>query len=156
MSRSTPWRAYARIAQELRRRITDGELAPGEKLASEAALCTEFAVTRNTVRRALAELEQEGLVDAVPGSRRVVRGRRSTGPEVEGHAVPQYRTIALDLRGAVERGDLVVGEKLPSEAALARRYGVSRGTVRQALADLEGAGLVEARQGKGRFVWRRP
>ncbi len=46
------------------------------------------------------------------------------------------------------------GDKLPTEAALARRFGVNRHTVRRALAALADDGLVHARRGAGVFVAR--
>jgi DNA-binding GntR family transcriptional regulator len=58
----------------------------------------------------------------------------------------------VDLRAAIERGELGRGDMLPSEAALTEQYGVSRWTARQALIELQGAGLIETRHGKGRFV----
>jgi DNA-binding GntR family transcriptional regulator len=64
----------------------------------------------------------------------------------------QYRRIASDLKDRITNGELAPGDALPSEAALVREYGVSRGTARQALSDLEGTGLVVAVHGKGRFV----
>jgi DNA-binding GntR family transcriptional regulator len=117
-------------------------------LPSEAALCEEFAVVRNTVRRALTALEEEGLIVTLPAKGRMVRGEAPTQYV--------YRKIAADLRRRIESGELRPGDALPSEAALVERYGVARGTARQALGDLETAGLVETRHGKGRFVRRRP
>ena len=38
------------------------------------------------------------------------------------------RKIADDLRAAIERGELVPGQKVPSERELARRYGAARNT----------------------------
>jgi len=153
--RGTAWGAYSKIAETLRRRVTTGEYAPGTALPSEAALCEEFGVVRNTVRRALAELEQEGLIETSPGRGRVVRapGQESTS-SAEGRGLARYRRISADMRAAIESGELQPGDVLPSEAALVERYGVSRGTARQALADLEGAGLIESKHGKGRFVRR--
>jgi GntR family transcriptional regulator len=77
---------------------------------------------------------------------------------VRGEAPTQYeyRRIAAELRKRIEGGDLTVGDALPSEAAIVEKYGVARGTARQALAALERDGLIEARHGKGRFVRRRP
>jgi DNA-binding GntR family transcriptional regulator len=72
--------------------------------------------------------------------------------EQAGPVAPQYRSIAADLRGLIESGQLRPGDPLPSESALARRYGVSRGTARHALAELAGAGLVQPVHGKGRYV----
>jgi DNA-binding GntR family transcriptional regulator len=142
------WGVYAQIADALRARIAGSDLAPGVLLPSEAALCEEFSVARNTVRRALAALEREGLIETLPGKGRAVRG--------EAPAQYKHQRIAADLRQQIESGDLQPGDVLPSDAALVEQYGVSRGTARQAFAALESAGLVETRHGKGRFVRRRP
>ena len=152
--RSTAWGAYAQIAETLRQRLTSGDYPAGSQLPSEAALCAEFSVARNTVRRALSALEDEGLIETLPGRGRVVRkpGDTETSPTP---ALPQYRKIANDLRTEIEDGTLAPGDALPSEAAIVNEHGVSRGTARQALADLEGAGLVESHLGKGRYVRRR-
>jgi DNA-binding GntR family transcriptional regulator len=141
--RSTPWRTYARIAAQLRERLAG--LGPGCALPSEPSLAAEFGVVRNTVRRALAELERDGLIVTLPGRGRV------TG-EPKGAIAASYRRIAEDLRQQISSGELATGQRVPSEAELMRRYGVSRGTARQGLALLEAAGLVTAVHGKGRFV----
>jgi GntR family transcriptional regulator len=56
------------------------------------------------------------------------------------------------LRELIDEDRLLPGDQLPSEAALARRFGVSRTKVREALKLLEREGLVHAVQGSGRFV----
>lgn len=147
--RATAWGAYNDIAAALRTRISEGEFPPGAPLPSESALCVEYHVARNTLRRALAQLAAEGLIAARPGRGRVVAGGESARLDA-----PRYRAIAADLRIAIESGELRPGEPVPSEAALAKQYQVSRGTARHALAELTGAGLVEALHGKGRFVRR--
>jgi DNA-binding GntR family transcriptional regulator len=139
---------WAHIADALRTQIATGQPPPGSLMPSEAALCAEYGVVRNTVRRALAALEAEGLIETLPGRGRVVRAP----DESREGALPRYRRIAAELRAAINRGDLRPGDALPSEAALMERYGVARGTARQALADLEGAGLVESQHGRGRYV----
>jgi DNA-binding FadR family transcriptional regulator len=60
--------------------------------------------------------------------------------------------IAAELRKAIQDGIYVHGERLPAERALARAWGVSRTTVREALATLEQSGLVGRRRGSGTFV----
>ena len=153
MSARTPWGTYHQIAESLRSRIASGDLAPGTAVPSESALGKEFGVARSTVRRALAELETERLIKALPGTGRVVctDEERKSAP---GNETPQaqYRRIAAELRERITVGDLAPGDALPSEAALVREYDVSRGTARQALSELEGTGLVVAIHGKGRFV----
>ncbi|MBT2449289.1 GntR family transcriptional regulator [Streptomyces sp. ISL-43] len=59
-----------------------------------------------------------------------------------------YERVANDLLGRIRRGALPAGCQLPSEARLAGKYGVARGTVRRAVR--ETSGHVEARHGVGR------
>lgn len=61
-------------------------------------------------------------------------------------------TVAQQLRERVALGDLGPGGALESEAALGARYGVSRVTVRRALEELRGQGLLESRRGAGWFA----
>ncbi len=67
-----------------------------------------------------------------------------------------WRSIADTLRGELAAGQYRPGDRLPTEAQLAARFGVNRHTVRQALAHLAEAGLVHARRGAGVFVTARP
>lgn len=57
-----PVAAYERIAADLRLRLRAGEFAQGASLPSEAQLSTEHGVSRNTVRRAIRQLVEEGLI----------------------------------------------------------------------------------------------
>ena len=68
----------------------------------------------------------------------------------------RYRLIAEELRAAVRQGDYRDGGRLPSEEGLASRYGVSRGTVRQALAVLRAEGTVTSRRGTRRVALESP
>jgi GntR family transcriptional regulator len=65
-----------------------------------------------------------------------------------------HRQVFLVLRDEIRRGIFVAGNALPKEESLCQRFGVSRITVRRALADLAALGLVERRQGIGNFVRR--
>jgi GntR family transcriptional repressor for pyruvate dehydrogenase complex len=60
--------------------------------------------------------------------------------------------IGESLRHAIQAGEFEPGSKLPSEAQLTERHGVSRTVVREALSALRADGLVEPRQGAGVFV----
>jgi DNA-binding GntR family transcriptional regulator len=63
-----------------------------------------------------------------------------------------YRQIASDLRAQLAEGNLAPGDRLPPEAELGSRYGVSRLTVRRALEDLARSGLVRTEHGVGSFI----
>ncbi len=64
---------YHAIAADLRRRIDGGEFAPGETLTPENTLCKAYGVGRTTLRRALAVLTEEGVIEKRPGYGTVVR-----------------------------------------------------------------------------------
>ncbi|MCM4084894.1 winged helix-turn-helix domain-containing protein [Paractinoplanes hotanensis] len=55
--------AYRQLAGILRDRIRSGELHPGQRMPSEKDLHDEFGLARETVRRAMAVLRSEGLID---------------------------------------------------------------------------------------------
>lgn len=65
-----------------------------------------------------------------------------------------YRKVAADLGREITEGAYGSGGRLPAEGELAERYGVSRGTVRQALSVLRADGLVTSRRGTRRVVLR--
>lgn len=62
----------------------------------------------------------------------------------------------MALLDALEAGEWLQEDMLPSEFELADRFGVSQGTVRKALDDLVSAQVLSRRQGKGTFVARYP
>ena len=69
---------------------------------------------------------------------------------------PTFQPLYLQIKALLERsldaGEWRPGEAIPSEHELARRFGVSQGTVRKAIAALAAGNLVVRRQGKGTFV----
>ncbi|MFH8340886.1 GntR family transcriptional regulator [Streptomyces sp. AM6-12] len=142
MKDASPRGTYLQVAEALRQRIQSGTIT--DRMPSEAALSAEFGIARTTVRRALASLESEGVIESLAGL-----GRRVVGDQA--HQAP-YKLVRDDLLAQMQDGRLPAGEKMPSEPALATAYGVSRGTVRRALAALEADGRVESRQGVGRVV----
>ena len=64
----------------------------------------------------------------------------------------KHQDISEALAREIREGIRPAGERLPGEHALAREFGVSRTTMRAALAELSDAGLIATRTGKGSFV----
>jgi GntR family transcriptional regulator len=64
----------------------------------------------------------------------------------------KHQAISEALAREIREGIRPAGERLPGEHALAREFGVSRTTMRAALAELSDAGLIATRTGKGSFV----
>ena len=59
---------YEELLNFIRKEIEDGNLLPGQKLASENELAEQFGISRQTVRRAIGVLENQGVVRRVRGS----------------------------------------------------------------------------------------
>jgi DNA-binding transcriptional MocR family regulator len=73
-------------------------------------------------------------------------------PHLADRSGPLYRSIADALAEALEQGELAPGDRLPTHRALARRLGVTVGTVSRAYAEAERRGLVTGQVGRGTFV----
>lgn len=66
--------------------------------------------------------------------------------------IPKHREIYRALAAEIADGRYNASQRLPSEAQLVRRFGVSRPTAARALRDLQLEGLVERRVGAGSFI----
>jgi GntR family transcriptional regulator len=64
---------YGRIFAILRQRILDQAYLPGDQLASEDRLATEFGVSRATIRQAIGKLAEEGLIERRQGRGTFIR-----------------------------------------------------------------------------------
>jgi DNA-binding transcriptional regulator YhcF (GntR family) len=69
--------ASQRVVSEIRSRIRDGKLAPGERIPSAREITREWGVAIATATKVLAILKREGLVKTRPGIGTVVRGERA-------------------------------------------------------------------------------
>src|SRR5215204_7737817 len=69
---------------------------------------------------------------------------------------PLYRHLVALLEGAISRGDLPSGSKVPPERELAHRLRISRTTVVSAYRELESRGLLRGYVGRGTFVCAAP
>lgn len=69
---------------------------------------------------------------------------------------PIWRSIAATLQAEIAKGLYRPGDKLPTEAEIAARFGVNRHTVRRGLSALIDTGLLRSRRGAGFFIAARP
>lgn len=63
-----------------------------------------------------------------------------------------YSTVQSELKSYIVKHRLRPGDALPSEAELARQFGIGRNSVREAVKSLEVLGVIESRIGSGLFV----
>jgi GntR family transcriptional regulator len=116
-----PFPRYLQIREILARRLAEGFVV-GERFPTEQELCSEFDVSRETVREALAGLEKEGFIERRRGSGTVVaqlperrREERLTG------LVEDYTELKLDTDV-----DVVRAEPCRPEARVAAALGIKR------------------------------
>lgn len=64
--------------------------------------------------------------------------------------------VYREILGTIMDGELVEGDKLPTELSLTQRFSASRPTIREALSRLRADGIIASRQGSGAFVTKRP
>lgn len=67
---------YESIAADIRRSIEDGALKPGDKLPTVVEFCELYSVSKITVKRAIEQITEEGLVTSVAGRAPTLRTRR--------------------------------------------------------------------------------
>ena len=65
-------RVFEQVAEQIEKRILDGELRSGDRLPTERDLAEQFHVSRTAVREAMKILAQKGLVDMRPGRGTIV------------------------------------------------------------------------------------
>lgn len=90
--------AYVRVMRRLEADIATGRLTPGERLAPERELGERLDVSRNTLRRALADLAARGLIESRERFGWFVNGRDVTIETISG---PQGLTDWATLHGVV-------------------------------------------------------
>jgi GntR family transcriptional regulator len=112
---------YLEIEKWLRAKCLKG--SPGDSLPSEIELCSRFSVSRMTVRQALANLEQDGLVDRVRGSGTFIAAR----PMHRREGVLMSFTEDMVLRGLVPSSFLISARKAKATRADASSLGLREG-----------------------------
>jgi GntR family transcriptional regulator, transcriptional repressor for pyruvate dehydrogenase complex len=85
--------------------------------------------------------------------------KRQTTPPAEFEPIriePAYRKVAAALLARITDRSINAGERLPAETELARQFGVHRGTVREALRELETNGVLKRERGSKLMMVTRP
>jgi AcrR family transcriptional regulator len=132
---------YARIAAELRGRITRGELAPGQRVPSTREITARWGVAMATATRVLATLRQEGLVHPMPGVGTVVSGRPAVPPRQppDRPAADPARPVPGPVRPAADRGPGGAERIVAAAITVADAEGLAALSMRRVAAELGAA-----------------
>nr|WP_026181311.1 GntR family transcriptional regulator [Demetria terragena] len=124
IDRSSPVPLYHQLAQQFQQAVTDGRLQPGDPFENEVAIAQRLRLSRPTVRRAIQELVDQGLVIRRRGlgttvsNRKVHRkvGLTSLYDDLQGAGqTPRTELLELEL---VENEPAAVGLDLPPDTPL--------------------------------------
>ena len=154
---------YQQIAGELRRRVAAGEFAGGGLLPSESQLAAAFASSRVTIRRALEELHDEGLIDSRQGfgwfvaadPLRQSLGRLGTIEAQLADAHPFARVTVWCPERLGKDLSLADVERAPFYELLDAQLGGASQTIAAAAANEEDARLLEVPAGSPVLLCRR-
>lgn len=101
---------YVQLVNNFKNRIVSGELKAGSKLESVRELALHFEVNPNTMQRALAELEREGLVYAdrtigrfiTEDKELITKMRESVAQEIINEFIDQMRSLGFSELDSIE------------------------------------------------------
>jgi GntR family transcriptional regulator len=110
---------YKRIQNVIRRRIEDGQLKPGDMVASERELAKTHKVSLMTARHALADLAREGMVERRHGS-----GTFVAPPKIHFNKLMSY-TEQMASRGLAANSRIISSGVLDNEPEIAARLSLS-------------------------------
>jgi DNA-binding transcriptional regulator YhcF (GntR family) len=118
---------YLQIVDEIRARIAQGRLRPGERVPSARQITQEWGVAIATATKALATLQAEGLVRAVVGVGTIV----APPPAATHPHVPPHRTVATGSEAELTKDRIVA-----TAVAIADTEGLAAVTMRRLATEL--------------------
>jgi GntR family transcriptional regulator, N-acetylglucosamine utilization regulator len=114
---------YAQLKEQIIAVIARGDLAPGDQIPSQRSLCERYGMSHMTVRRAISELLNEGVLYAIPGKGLYVTERKQdTEPLLIGFSEDMAR------RGMIPSSQVLAAEIVGASTVLASALGVAVGT----------------------------
>jgi GntR family transcriptional regulator len=115
---------YGKVEEVLASEISRGEMQPGDRLPSEDELLTRFAVSRITVRRAIQNLIQRGIVQIQRG-----RGTFVLAPKISQELTKLTGFVEdMDTHGRTASARVMSQGMVVANARVARQLGISKGT----------------------------
>lgn len=114
---------YLKVVEDIKQKINNAELSPGDGVLSEAALCKAYGISRMTVRKGLAILANEGYIYSIPG-----KGNFVQKPEINKYTIyydEMHNSInSVDKTKLLEVNIIMPDEKLANELQITRNKNV--------------------------------
>lgn len=118
IDKQSPVPIYHQLQEEFRHRILDGDLAPHDRLPSENELSEQFGISPMTVRQAMVELVNDGLVYRERGRGTFVASRLPSNLE---HQLTRLSSFSEDMRARdlTPESRVLVFETVPAQGKVA-------------------------------------
>ncbi len=113
--------AYVQIADDLRRQILAGDLAPGDRLPSTSDLVTKYEVANMTIQGAFRLLREENLIYSVQGRGTFVRSDFDPSDAAPDQPSDEYLALGAQIEGLGEAVALLADRLDKVEKNQARR-----------------------------------
>ncbi len=171
LDRSSPVPLYFQVSQRIEKAISTGQLGPGARLDNEISLADQFGLSRPTMRRAIQELVDKGLLVRKRGvGTQVVHGQVTRPVELtslyddlaRGHQVPSTTLLVNEMVKASETVARFLDVTVGSTVLRLRRLRLANGDPLAILenylpadladigkSDLESRGLYQLMRAKG-------
>jgi GntR family transcriptional regulator len=114
---------YAKLKEFVVRDISSGVLHPADKLPSQRELCIKFKVSHMTVRRAINELVNEGVIYAIPG-----KGLYVAEKKYPAETTMLGFTGEMNQRGLYTTSRILDKGLVPASTVIARALNIEPGT----------------------------
>ena len=120
LDRSSPVPLYHQLVQQLQAAISDGHLGPGDRLENEIALAERLKLSRPTVRRAIQELVDKGLLVRKRGvGTQIIRGKVTRRVEL----TSLYEDLERESRAPATT--LLLNKIVPADEQVADQLGIA-------------------------------
>lgn len=114
--------AYNQLVNILRRKIAEGGYHPGDRLPSEAELCSQYQVSSITARRVIKMLVQQDVAETVPGRGTFVKSPKLGAATFD---LLELQHVFADPDTAVR---ILAASSEPADERTARKLGIPGGT----------------------------
>lgn len=129
---------FSFVYNEVKQRILNGQVLPGNSLPSSRMLCDQYHVSRYTVNRVFDALKKDGLIEIQPRLAPVVLdGEKMPGSEHMGYPVPREKAVEVKKEAARGRSGSASQTRGHGSDSNARTTATERPSVRAAIDRLQ-------------------
>jgi GntR family transcriptional regulator len=105
ISQADPRPLYLQVKEQIRHRISVGELKAGDEIPSIRQLAADIRVSVITIKRAYLELEQEGVIQTRPGRGSRVAENPDLGSSLQEQELDRHLAAAAGVADALRLAD---------------------------------------------------